>query len=128
VEEPSSGPAMNVVSGATVSTMNERVPGVASTLPARSIALTRKVWLPSLRVASVVGELQAAKLEPSTLHWKADPPSVAVNEKVGVESWVEEPSEGPKSIVESVACVSTLKLRVAAAWLPAASVARTRKV
>ena len=37
------------VSGATVSTVHARLAGVASTLPARSIARTSNVWMPSER-------------------------------------------------------------------------------
>ena len=37
------GPAVIVVSGAAVSTVNERVAGVASTLPAASVARTENV-------------------------------------------------------------------------------------
>ena len=49
------GPPSSVVSGAVVSaggagvvsTVNERVAGVASVLPAASVARTEKVWAPS---------------------------------------------------------------------------------
>ena len=40
------GPAVIVVSGATVSTVKARVAGVASVFPAASIARTLNVWGP----------------------------------------------------------------------------------
>ena len=43
------GPDVIVVSGATVSTVNVRVAGVASAFPTRSTARTLKVWLPWAR-------------------------------------------------------------------------------
>ena len=50
------GPAVMLVSGgvvSTVSTVKARLAGVASTLPAASMARTSKVWAPSLRVPVV---------------------------------------------------------------------------
>jgi len=41
------GPLVIVVSGAAVSTVNDRVAGVASTLPAASVARTVNVYAPS---------------------------------------------------------------------------------
>jgi hypothetical protein len=64
----------------------------------------------------------------STEHWKVDGPSLEEKPKVGVLLLIVEPSLGPEVIVVSGAAVSTVKLRVAVAVLPAASVARTRKV
>ena len=54
------GPLVIVVSGAAVSTVNVRVAGVASTLPAASIARTRNVYVPSASGPSVRGEVQSA--------------------------------------------------------------------
>jgi hypothetical protein len=47
------GPLSIVVSGATVSTVKERVGGDASVLPAGSLALTEKVWAPSASAVDV---------------------------------------------------------------------------
>jgi hypothetical protein len=41
------GPELIEVSGAAVSTVNDRVAGVASTLPAASVARTETVYAPS---------------------------------------------------------------------------------
>ncbi|MCB9573238.1 MAG: hypothetical protein H6709_14225 [Kofleriaceae bacterium] len=45
------GPTSIVTSGATLSTVQVYVAGVASTLPAPSVARTWNVWLPSARPA-----------------------------------------------------------------------------
>ena len=47
VEAPLAGPPVIVVFGATVSTVNVREAGDASTLPAASTARTSSVWAPS---------------------------------------------------------------------------------
>ena len=44
------GATSMVVCGATVSTVQEKVAGVGSTLPAASVARTWNVWLPSVRL------------------------------------------------------------------------------
>jgi nucleoside phosphorylase len=54
------GPDVIVVVGAAVSTVKVRRSGVRSVLPAASMARTSNVWLPSLSVAVVFGEVQAA--------------------------------------------------------------------
>ena len=54
------GIGVSVVSGASVSTTNVCVPGVASTFPAASLARTSNVCEPSLSaVGAVYGEAQA---------------------------------------------------------------------
>ena len=47
------GPLSIVVSGGAVSTVKERVAGVASVLPAGSPARTEKVWAPSASAVDV---------------------------------------------------------------------------
>ena len=52
------------------------------------MARTWKVWVPSVRVAVVKGEVQAAKAAASTRHSKVEPASVEVKVKSGVASLV----------------------------------------
>jgi hypothetical protein len=82
-----SAPAVIVVFGAVVSIVKVWDAGVASTLPAASIARTSKAWMPSARAAVVSGDVQAANTAPSTRHWKLAPASL-VKLKVGVVSLV----------------------------------------
>ena len=124
-------PEVIVVSGAAVSTVNERVAGVASTLPAWSVARTEKVWAPWASAGGVwaaPGPLQAAKAPESMLHWKVEFASLEEKPKVGVESLVG--PLAPEEIVVSGAWESTVIERVAglASVLPAWSTARTEKV
>ena len=127
------GPRVIVVSGAAVSTVNVRVAGVASTLPAASVARTENVYVPSASGPSVRGEVQLAYVPvaapgPSSLHSNVEPASVEVNVNDGDAPLVV--PVGPPVIVVSGAAVSTVNVRVAgvASTLPAASVARTRNV
>ena len=54
--------------GAVESTVHVELAGVASTLPAASIARTWNVWLPDARPLSASGLEHAANGEPSRLH------------------------------------------------------------
>ena len=63
-------------------TLHSCVAGVASTLPARSIARTANSWPPGPAV-TVCGEVQAAKAPPSSRHWNVEPVSVEWNAKAG---------------------------------------------
>ena len=54
------GPPSIAVCGATVSTVNDRVAGVASTLPAASAARTEKVYVPSASALYACGEVHVA--------------------------------------------------------------------
>ena len=116
-----------VVSGSVVSSVKVRLAGVASVLPAASVARTEKVCGPSVSVAVVCGELHAVKASLSTRHSKLAPGS---DEKsnVGVASRVN--PVGPASIVVSGGIVSTVNVRVAAvvSVLPAASVPDVERV
>jgi hypothetical protein len=86
------GPESMVVSGGVVScgggavlTVQVRVAGVASTLPAPSLALTEKVCEPSARTpcsGTVFGELHEAKAPPSREHSKVEPASEEENVNV----------------------------------------------
>ena len=131
------GPEEIVVSGAVVSgggavsTVNERVAGDASVLPATSVARTDTECAPSPSAAVVHGLVQSAHDPESTRHSKTELLSLDVNANVGVVSLVV--PVGPEEIVVSGAvvsgggAVSTVNERVAgdASVLPATSVART---
>ena len=125
------GPAVMVVSGGVVSevsTVNARLAGVASVLPAASVARTSKVCAPRLNAPVVNGDVHGANAAASTRHSNVEPASVAVNEKLGVVSLVT--PLGPAVIVVSGAVVSTVNDRLAGvgSMLPAGSIARTSKV
>jgi hypothetical protein len=122
------GPDVIVVSGAVASTVNEREAGVASTLPATSVALTSNVWPPSVSVAAVNGEVQLVHAPVSTRHWKVEPVSLEANWKPGVAELVS--PDGPEEIVVCGAVTSTVNERDAGvgSTLPARSMPRTSKV
>src|SRR3954454_10855996 len=130
VVEPSAGPESIVVSGAPRSTSKLRLAGVASVLPALSVARTAKVWRPAERLGVVKGEAQALKAAPSTEHSNVELASSEENSKVGVAVAIVEPSAGPESIVVWGFVTSTVKLWLAgvASVFPAPSVARTSNV
>ncbi len=74
------GPSSIEVLGAVASTVNERVAGDGSSLPAASRALTVKVYAPSARPVYGFGELHADALPvvapgPSSSHSNVDPAS-----------------------------------------------------
>jgi hypothetical protein len=97
-------------------------------LPTASTALTEKVWEPSARPVSAFGEVHVANVPASSLHWKVDPASLDVNEKLGpcsADGFV-----GCDVIVVSGGPVSTIQVNVAGVGsaLPAASVAFTENV
>src|SRR5215213_8798513 len=81
VAEPSAG-AARVTAGAVRSTVKARLAGVASVLPAGSVARTEKVCAPSGSPATALGELHADHEPLSTRHSKLDPPSVAAKSKL----------------------------------------------
>ena len=103
------GPLSIVVFGAAVSTVKLRDAGVASTLPAGSVARTSNVWAPSASDAVVSGVAHEPQAPPSTRHSNVEPASSAEKANVGVASFVG--PEGPLSIVVCGAAVSTVKLR-----------------
>ena len=109
-----------------VSTVNVRIAGVPSTLPAASVARTRTVCSPSLSGSVVSGVAHGVNAAVSTLHAKVAG-SLALNVSSAATMFVN--SSGPLSIVVSGGVVSTVKWLAAGvgSTLPAASTARTRK-
>src|SRR3954454_2942641 len=113
-----------VVCGAIVSTVNDRVAGVASGDPWGSTARTANVCRPSASALSVSGDAQEPRAPPSTPHSKWDPGSLELKPNVGVESEVVEPAAGPETIevaggvggttvtLTSPVCTSPLKTSV----------------
>jgi hypothetical protein len=95
-----------------ISTVNSRVAGAGSTLPAASVARTLKVQSPPARATRVNGDSQDVHSgRPWSNEHSRVEGSLAENSNVGVGSLVR-PS-GPESIVVSGGVVSTVKLRVA---------------
>ena len=115
------------VSGAVTSTVNVTLAASASTLPAASLASTRKVCSPSVSSALVNGDAQTESGAWSKAQRKLAS-SVAENAKVGVASFPG--SAGPESTAVSGATVSIVHVCEAAvpSTLPAASVAVTANV
>jgi hypothetical protein len=81
----------------------------ALSFPAASIALTEKLWVPFERREVVNGELQVLNEFASTRHWKVEPASFEVKEKVGVGSWVTLPWPGPEVMLATGGVVSAVK-------------------
>jgi len=105
------GPESIVVFGADVSaggvdevTVQLRVAGEASVLPAASVAFTAKVWGPTPIPAYDLGEVQLPQDPESSEHWKLEPLSLEVNPKLAAVSVVE--PDGPELIVVPGAVVS----------------------
>jgi hypothetical protein len=93
-----------VVSGMKVSMLHVRTAGVASVLPAWSVALTENVCNPSESPVSAFGEEQAANAPVSSLHSKLEPASLEENSKLAeLEVLV---AEGPELIAVSGGVVS----------------------
>ena len=118
-----------VVTGATRSTVNDWPAGLASVLPAASVARTWKLWTPAVRSFSTTGDTHADHVTaPSTRQVTVDEGSLDANAKVAVVRRVRLP--GAWVIVVSGAATSTVKARedAVACVLPAGSVARTWKV
>ena len=82
------GPLVIVVSGGLVSIVKVLLAGLGSTLKALSVALTSKLWGPSLSAAVVNGEMQLENAAPSIRHSNVAPNSFDENENVGVSSFV----------------------------------------
>ncbi len=97
------------VAGARVSTVKDR-DRTGLSLPAASIALTKKMWVPlASGEARVNGEAQALRRSTSKRHWKVEPASFEVNLKVGVGSLVR-PVAGPAVMLAAGGVVSAVKL------------------
>jgi hypothetical protein len=100
--------------------------GVASVLPARSVALTWNVWLPVASALYACGLVHVVQVPPSSWHWKVEPDSVEVNANDALVDEVE--LGGDDVIVVSGAVVSIVQVELALPVLPAGSVPVTVKV
>ena len=123
------GPPVIVVSGAVVSTVNDRDAGVASTLPAASVARTRNVYTPSASEPRMRGDVQGpneptAAPGPSSRHSNVEPASVEENVNVALLTLIV--PVGPPVIVVSGAVVSTVNERVAGRRVGVARGCRSR--
>jgi hypothetical protein len=103
------GPDAIDVSGATVSTVHESVPGEGSTFPTASTARTAKLWDPSETAATACGEEHADQTPSSSLHSKLDPASLDVNTKLAEPEGVG--PDGPDAITVSGGSVSGTRAR-----------------
>ena len=112
---------VSVVFGVVVSITNVCEAGVGSGFPAASVAVTVNVCVPSLSVAVVNGDVQAAAVPVSTLQEKVERPSLEVNVNVGVLSLLGE-LIGVSVVSGAVVSTRTVRL-VPLLVLPAASVA-----
>jgi hypothetical protein len=119
-----------VVSGGDVSTVNVRVAGVWSWLPAASSARKVAVWGPSVRAVKVFGEVQSTKEPESIRHWILAVSPAGLPANVNAAWFVLMVPVGPELIVVSGAVGSTVKVRLGGfgSVFAATSVARTRKV
>jgi hypothetical protein len=120
------GLAVIVVSGAAVSTVQVKLAGDASALPAASVAATVNVWLPSASPAYVFGLVQLAAAPPSIVQLNVLPASVEVKEKLALALFVG--FVGLVVIVVFGAVVSTVKATDDEPTFVAASVALTTTV
>lgn len=93
-----------IVRGAVASTTKDRVAGVGSVFAAWSVALTSNVCGPSVRVAVLKGELQAANARSSMRQANVAPASVDV--KVNEGAFVLVGPVGPSAMVVSGGVVS----------------------
>ena len=93
-----------MVAGAMVSTVQLRLAGVASVLPALSVALTWKVLGPSARPLYACGDVHAAKGPPFKLHSNVEPDSLEENVRFAEE--LETIPDGPLTMDVSGAVVS----------------------
>ncbi|MFP5452314.1 MAG: hypothetical protein ACLGG9_11295 [Thermoleophilia bacterium] len=122
------GACVIVVCGAVRSTVNDTEAGLASVLPAASVARTSNVCAPSLRPVNCTGETQGANDAPSRRHSKVDPASD--DAKLTLVEIVLITAAGAWVIVVCGATLSTTKATSAGveSVFPAGSVARTRNV
>jgi hypothetical protein len=122
------GLATIAVSGAVVSTIHVTFAGLASVLPARSLAFTWNTCEPSARPLYASGLLQVANAAPSNEHANVAGASVLAKEKVAP---VEPLGLAGEAVIDvSGATESTVHVKLAgvASVLPAASLAFTWKV
>jgi hypothetical protein len=105
------GDGVYVAVGVPVATVQVRLAGAGSMLPARSVAITSKVWVPSYRLLNVCGEPQFSISSPSIIQMNEATPSLA--EKVNVAELLATVPDGPESIVVSGAVLSTVTVPLA---------------
>ncbi len=122
------GPAVTVVWGARVSTVNVRAAGVASTLPAVSVARASTVCCPSASGPKDCGEAHGPQAPPSIRHAKEAPASF--DEKANDGDALDVGPDGPEEMVVCGAVASTVNVRDAGvgSGARAASTARTSNV
>src|SRR5436190_6572575 len=127
VVPPIPAAAANASFAGRVTTVQPRVAGVGSALPAASTARTANEWTPS-GTEDVAGEEHADHAPPSSEHWKP-PGSVPVKPKLA--EWDVVVPTGPDVIDVSGGVVSTaVQVNVAGvgSTFPTASVARAENV
>src|SRR5436309_14209036 len=117
-----------VVSGAVVSMVQVKLAGVASTLPAVSMARTWKVWLPRAGERWVGGLVQSLKATPSSLQSKVLPALVAVKLKLAVVLLVRAGGLAVMVVAGAVVSMVQVKLAGVGSTLPTESIARAWKV
>lgn len=103
-----------------------RTAGLASTLPARSLARTRNAWRPASSPRYVVGEAQERQRLWSTRHWNRERASLERNRNLAAALGLRR--RGPAVTLVFGAVVSTVQLWLAVLALPAVSVASTTNV
>ena len=109
-----------VAPGAFVSRCHDQLAGLASVLPAMSVARTSTVRWPSVRPVNVLGLVQALQPPPSTRHSKVEPASVDAKPNVA-GTLLGSPGTTVKLVSGGVE--STVTSRIAAARCPALSAA-----
>jgi len=112
VDDPAAGPVTISVSGAVVSTTQPSVAGDGSTLPARSLARTAKLRVPSLTAASC-GDVHAANAAPSSAHSNVTAPAVSLPANVNSAVSALSSAGGPDSSSVSGAVMSVVHVAIA---------------
>ncbi|MFL5982826.1 MAG: hypothetical protein ACJ74R_14065, partial [Gaiellaceae bacterium] len=100
-----------VVLGAVRSIVQVWLAGVASVLPAGSVARTSKLWLPAASAAVVWGLVHGFQPPPSIWQSKLEPGSPALKAKLGVVSL--DGLAGPESSVVCGAVRSIVQVKLA---------------
>ena len=122
------GPAVMIEPGGVVSTAHVWTAGVASVLPARSVARTRSSCDPTARPVYCLGELQALKAAPSSEHSNVEPASSELKPKLAVVLELAAPGFAPIVVCGALTSYSQVWLAGVASTLPAPSIARTDSV
>src|SRR5689334_11817311 len=113
--------SLSVPAGLVVSRCHVQLSGDASVLPAASVARTSKVWVLSVRPATLCGLVHGDQAPPSIRHSNVEPLSDELKLKLGVAAL--DGSAGLLVIVVWGAVRSTSTLRMALDAWPALSVA-----